>query len=214
MESAGKIRVLVLDENPVLVDGLNFLVNSTRQLSALALNIRDQKLQEAVKRLEPDVIVADPVHLDRTLEDCEMQLLELLSQSKLIAYCDTRDSKPGESYVTLGYSGVVTKSVASPRLLRAIKSVHAGDIVIDESVLAMPDRRPVGLDPGQRKLSMKEEFVLRHVALGKAMKEIAADIQLSAKTVETYKYRAIKKLDLRTRSDIVSYAMSVGWLQH
>lgn len=214
MESTGKIRVLVLDENPVLVDGLNFLVNSTRQLSALALTNRDQKLQEAVKRLEPDVIVADPVHLDRTLEDCEMQLQELLSQSKLIAYCDTRDSKPGESYVTLGYSGVVTKSVASPRLLRAIKSVHAGDIVIDESVLAMPDRRPIGLDPGQRKLSIKEEFVLRHVALGKAMKEIAADIQLSAKTVETYKYRAIKKLDLRTRSDIVSYAMSVGWLQH
>jgi two-component system response regulator NreC len=214
MDSTGKIRVLVLDENPVLVDGLNFLVNSTRQLSALPLSNRDQRLQDVVKRLEPDVIVADPAHLERTLEDCEMQLQELREQSRLIAYCDIRDSEPGETYVTRGYSGVVTKSVASPRLLRAIKSVHAGDIVIDESVLALPVRRPGVCDPGQRKLSIKEEFVLRHVALGKAMKEIAADIQLSAKTVETYKYRAIKKLDLRTRSDIVNYAMSVGWLQH
>jgi DNA-binding NarL/FixJ family response regulator len=214
MESTGKIRVLVLDENPVLVDGLNFLVNSTRQLSALTLSNRDQRLQDVVRRLEPHVIVADPVHLDRTLEDCEMELQELRAQSKLIAYCDIRDTQPGESYVTRGYSGVVTKSVASPRLLRAIKSVHAGDVVIDESVLALSDRSAIGFDPGQRKLSTKEEFVLRHVALGKAMKEIAADIQLSSKTVETYKYRAIKKLDLRTRSDIVNYAISVGWLQH
>ncbi|TPP06742.1 helix-turn-helix transcriptional regulator [Rhizobium glycinendophyticum] len=214
MENTGKIRVLVLDENPVLVDGLNFLVNSTRQLAALALTNRDQRLQDAVKRLEPDVIVADPVHLDRTLEDCEMQLQDLRARAKLIAYCDIRDSLPGESYVTRGYSGVVTKSVASPRLLRAIKSVHAGDVVIDEAVLAISDPPPNALATGSRKLSMKEEFVLRHVALGKAMKEIAADIQLSAKTVETYKYRATKKLDLRTRSDIVSYAMSVGWLQH
>lgn len=214
MDSTGKIRVLVLDENPVLVDGLNFLVNSTRQLSALPLSNRDQRLQDVVKRLEPDVIVADPAYLERTLEHCEMQLQELRGQSRLIAYCDIRNSEAGETYVTRGYSGVVTKSVASPRLLRAIKSVHAGDIVIDESVLAIPDRPQGACDPGQRKLSIKEEFVLRHVALGKAMKEIAADIQLSAKTVETYKYRAIKKLDLRTRSDIVNYAMSVGWLQH
>ncbi|MDH4441153.1 MAG: response regulator transcription factor [Rhizobium sp.] len=214
MESTGKIRVLVLDENPVLVDGLNFLVNSTRQLSALTLGNRDQRLQEAIKRLDPDVIVADPVHLERTLETSEMHFQELQMRAKLIAYCDIRDTQPGESYVTRGYSGVVTKSVASPRLLRAIKSVHAGDVVIDESVLALPDRLPLGANQAQRKLSTKEEFVLRHVALGKAMKEIAADIQLSAKTVETYKYRAIKKLDLRTRSDIVTYAISVGWLQH
>lgn len=213
MDSTGKIRVLVLDENPVLVDGLNFLVNSTRQLSALPLSNRDQRLQDVVKRLEPDVIVADPAHLERTLEECDMQLQQLREQARLIAYCDIRNSEPGETYVTRGYSGVVTKSVASPRLLRAIKSVHAGDIVIDESVLAIADPPRAG-GTGQPKLSMKEEFVLRHVALGKAMKEIAADIQLSAKTVETYKYRAIKKLDLRTRSDIVNYAMSVGWLQH
>ncbi|MFY8099495.1 MAG: response regulator transcription factor, partial [Allorhizobium sp.] len=106
------------------------------------------------------------------------------------------------------------KTVASPRLLRAIKAVHAGDVVIDQAVLAMTERSMPELDIDPSKLSRKEEFVLRHVALGKAMKEIAADIQLSAKTVETYKYRAIKKLDLRTRSDIVNYAISVGWLQH
>jgi DNA-binding NarL/FixJ family response regulator len=213
MDYTSKIRVLVLDDNPVLVDGLNFLINSTRQLRAITLAQRDQELCETVKRLEPDVIVADPNFLDRTLSECGLHLQDLRGGGKLIAYCDARETLSGETYINRGYSGVVTKTVASPRLLRAIKTVHAGDVVIDETVLALSDRsQPCELD--QRKLSTKEEFVLRHVALGKAMKEIAADIQLSAKTVETYKYRAIKKLDLRTRSDIVNYAISVGWLQH
>ncbi|MFN3635795.1 MAG: response regulator transcription factor, partial [Rhizobium rhizophilum] len=91
---------------------------------------------------------------------------------------------------------------------------YAGDVVIDQSALAVAERIAPEIEITRGKLSGKEAFVLRHVALGKAMKEIAADIQLSAKTVETYKYRAIKKLDLRTRSDIVNYAISVGWLQH
>ena len=214
MDYTSKIRVLVLDDNPVLIDGLNFLINSTRQLHAIILPQRNQKLCEAIEKLEPDVIVADPNFLDGLVSECGLQLQDLRARTKLIAYCDARETQSGATYINRGYSGVVTKTVASPRLLRAIKSVHAGDVVIDETVLALSDRpsRPCAID--QRKLSMKEEFVLRHVALGKAMKEIAADIQLSAKTVETYKYRAIKKLDLRTRSDIVNYAISVGWLQH
>lgn len=214
MDYTSKIRVLVLDDNPVLVDGLNFLINSTRQLHAILLAQRDQELCEAIRRLEPDVIVADPNFLDRTLAECGLELHELRAGAKLIAYCDARETRSGETYINRGYSGVVTKTVASPRLLRAIKSVHAGDVVIDETVLALSERSLQPCEVDQRKLSTKEEFVLRHVALGKAMKEIAADIQLSAKTVETYKYRAIKKLDLRTRSDIVNYAISVGWLQH
>jgi len=215
MENTSKIRVLVLDENPVLVDGLSFLINSTRQLKALALTQRDVNLTEAIKRLAPQVIVADPGYLDRSLRDCEMELKELRTMARIIAYCDARDTLPGETYIAKGYSGVVTKTVASPKLLRAIKSINAGDIVIDESVLALSENANNSIiDLEQNKLSNQEELVLRYVALGKAMKEIAADIQLSTKTVETYKYRAIKKLSLRTRSDIVNYAISVGWLQH
>jgi DNA-binding NarL/FixJ family response regulator len=214
MENARKIRVLVLDDNPVLVDGLSFVINSTRQLTALVMSQRDQNLTDAVKRLAPDVIVAEPNFLDRLLRYNEMTLLNLQSMARIIAYCDARDAQPGETYIAKGYSAILTKTVPSARLLGAIKSVNAGDVIIDAAVPPHSETPllKIGFEPNR--LSSKEELVLRHVALGKAMKEIAADIQLSAKTVETYKYRAIKKLDLRTRSDIVTYAISVGWLQH
>ena len=214
MDHTSKIRVVVLDENPVLVDGLNFLINSARPLAALVIPQRDLKLCEHIKRQSPDVIIADPAYLDRALAEENMDLQAFSGESRLIAYCDIRDNQPADTYINRGYCGVVTKTVASPRLLRAIKSVYAGDLVIDQAALSTPERAAPDIETNQGKLSGKEAFVLRHVALGKAMKEIAADIQLSAKTVETYKYRAIKKLDLRTRSDIVNYAISVGWLQH
>lgn len=214
MDHTSKIRVVVLDENPVLVDGLNFLINSARPLTALVIPQRDLKLCDHIKRQTPDVIVADPAYLDRALADENLDLQSFRGESRLIAYCDVRETQSAEAYINRGYSGIVTKTVASPRLLRAIKAVHAGDVVIDQAALAMPERTVPEIEINQGKLSGKEAFVLRHVALGKAMKEIAADIQLSAKTVETYKYRAIKKLDLRTRSDIVNYAISVGWLSH
>lgn len=212
MENARKIRVLVLDDNPVLVDGLSFVINSTRQLTALVLTQRDQNLTEAVRRLSPDVIVAEPNFLDHLLRDEEMTLLTLRSIARIVAYCDARDAQPGETYIAKGYSAMLTKTVPSARLLGAIKSVNAGDLIIDAAVPAHSDTTLLKLNVDQNRLSSKEELVLRHVALGKAMKEIAVAIQLSAKTVETYKYRAIKKLDLRTRSDIVTYAISVGWI--
>lgn len=214
MENARKIRVLVLDDNPVLVDGLSFVINSTRQLTALVMTQRDQTLSEAVKRLAPDVVVAEPKFLEQLLHSNEMTMVTLRSMARIIAYCDPRDTQPGESYLAKGYAGILTKTVPSARLLGAIKSVNAGDVIIDGALPAHSDTAFLNLRIVQNKLSSKEELVLRHLALGKAMKEIAADIQLSAKTVETYKYRAIKKLDLRTRSDIVNYAISVGWLKH
>lgn len=214
MDHTSKIRVVVLDENPVLVDGLNFLINSARPLTAIVLPQRDLKLSDHLKRQAAHVIVTDPAYLDRLLAEEDLDFHTFRGESRLIAYCDVREPQPAETYINRGYSGVVTKTVASPRLLRAIKAVHAGDVVIDQAALAVTERPSPEIQIDESKLSRKEAFVLRHVALGKAMKEIAADIQLSAKTVETYKYRAIKKLDLRTRSDIVNYAISVGWLQH
>ncbi len=213
MEDARKIRVLVLDDNPVLVDGLRFIINSTRQLTALALLQRDQNLVEAVKRLAPHVILAEPYFLDRALLNSSTTLLTLRAMAKIIAYCDDRDVESGENFIARGYSGALSKKVPSARLLGALKSVNANEVIIDlPSVPPNASLQQVDLQPN--KLSNKEELVLRHLAFGKAMKEIAADISLSAKTVETYKYRAIKKLELRTRSDIVKYAISVGWLQH
>ncbi len=83
----------------------------------------------------------------------------------MIAYCDVREPQPAETYINRGYSGVVTKTVASPRLLRAIKAVHAGDVVIDQAALAVTERPSPEIQIDESKLSRKEAFVLRHVAL-------------------------------------------------
>ncbi len=63
------------------------------------------------------------------------------------------------------------------------------------------------------KLSDREKEVLRLIALGYSNKEIAIQLALSAKTIETYKARLIEKLGLSSRSELVRYALNQGWLQ-
>ncbi len=71
-------------------------------------------------------------------------------------------------------------------------------------------------DPHQKtvELSSREEEVLRLIALGSSYKEIAAELNIGVKTVESYRYRACEKLELKSRSEIIRYAGLRGWLNN
>ena len=117
-----------------------------------------------------------------------------------------------------GSSGYVTKRSAAMELTRAIRAVMAGDIYVDAAtagVLAsdMAGRTSSGEAKGAENVSAREMEVLRDIARGYSNKEIAARLQISVKTVETYKARLMKKLKLHSRVDIVRYAAHQGWLE-
>jgi DNA-binding NarL/FixJ family response regulator len=98
--------------------------------------------------------------------------------------------------------------------VRAIRAVAAGGLFLDPAIASKalaPTAEPA-LSAGHVLLSPREEDVLRHTARGLSNKEIAAQLEISTKTVETYKARAIEKLALRTRSEIVRYGAGRGWL--
>ena len=110
-----------------------------------------------------------------------------------------------------GAAGYVIKRTAGDELLRAIRSVASGEAYVD-SLLAgalLRDGRQQ-----EEALSRREEEVLRRTAWGESNKAIAAALGISTRTVETYKARIADKLDLRTRPDMVRYAVERGWLNH
>ena len=108
------------------------------------------------------------------------------------------------------------KRSAAEDLLRAIRAVAAGGIYLDPAVAdkALPNttRLNAATSPPEEVLSPREDKVLRLTAQGFSNKEIAGQLDISIKTVETHKARAAEKLSLRTRADIVRYAASHGWL--
>ena len=112
-------------------------------------------------------------------------------------------------------SGYVVKSSAAETLIQAIHAVAADGVYLDPIVAAKligaPRSSTASPAPGGT-LSDREAEVLRLIAMGYANKEIAAQLNLSVKTVETFKARSMEKLGLRSRVDIVHHAVERGWL--
>ena len=117
-----------------------------------------------------------------------------------------------------GVRGYVLKRSAAENLVDAIRSVKLGELYVDpsladgvqEGIATRPNKAAQTL--GALGLTDREASVLRHSARGLTTKEIAARLELSAKTVETYKSRATEKLQLKTRAEIVRFAAAQGWL--
>jgi DNA-binding NarL/FixJ family response regulator len=119
--------------------------------------------------------------------------------------------------LTAGASGYVLKQSAADELVRAIRRVGAGQKYLDPGIT---DQAIGNVTAGTRRagavgegLTRREEDVLRFVALGFLGKEIAGHLSISIKTVETHKAKAMIKLGLKNRIDVVRYAMLQGWLQ-
>jgi DNA-binding NarL/FixJ family response regulator len=116
-----------------------------------------------------------------------------------------------------GASGYVLKRAAAEELVKAIRVVAAGGVYLDPSLAGKVVSGYVGRKKLRGalqgvKLSGREEEVLRLVAWGYTNKEVAGYLNISVKTVETHKTNLMEKLDLKSRSDIVRYALRSGWL--
>ena len=118
-----------------------------------------------------------------------------------------------------GVRGYVLKRSAAENLVHAIRTVRRGEFYVDpslangvqETMATRSERAPQAA--GSVGLTEREASVLKYSARGLTTKEIAARLELSGKTVETYKSRAAEKLNLRTRAEIVRFASAQGWLE-
>jgi DNA-binding NarL/FixJ family response regulator len=121
-----------------------------------------------------------------------------------------------QQILAAGARGYLLKRSAAEELVRAVRAVVAGGLFLDPAIAAkaLAVSALPGKDDPNPVLSPREEDVLRHTAQGLSNKEIAGRLEISTKTVETYKARAVEKLALRSRSEIVRYASRRGWLDN
>jgi DNA-binding NarL/FixJ family response regulator len=117
----------------------------------------------------------------------------------------------------VGVSGYVLKRSAPEELIAAIRAVAAGGVYLDPAIAGMIVGR--GSRPSfaryierSAELSTRETEVLRLAAAGYANKEVSSRLRVGVKTIETYKARAMEKLGLETRAELVRYAIVKGWL--
>jgi DNA-binding NarL/FixJ family response regulator len=210
-----KLQVLLVDDHPVVRNGLRTLIEAEPDLEVVGEAIDGESAVLEAARLRPDVVVMDlsmpgmggVEATARIRRECPDVWVVVLSAHEDRAYLHRS--------LAAGATGFVLKRAAALELIRAIRRVADGETYLDPAAtdqvvaaLAQPGGGAAGVE-----LSDREGEVLRLTAEGYLNKQIASRLSLSVKTVETYKARAMEKLALRSRVDVVRYATERGWLR-
>ena len=211
------VRVLLADDHPIVREGLRLLVNAQPDMRVIGEAADGEAAVRAAKSLEPDVLVMDlSMPLLGGAEATEVVRRDC-PKVKVLALTVHEERAYLTQLLRAGASGYVLKRAASAELVRAVRTVAAGGTYIDPALAGSVvegylDAQSGSEDDAADSLSERERDVIIRIAKGFSNKEIAAELGVSVKTVETYKGRVAEKLGLRTRVDIVRYASRQGWL--
>jgi DNA-binding NarL/FixJ family response regulator len=210
-----KLRLLLVDDHAVVREGLRSLLGTDNRFEVVGEAGDGLTAVTAATNLNPDVVVMDVSLPGLNGAQLARRLKENLPDVKTLALTVHEEGGYLRSLMDAGASGYVLKRSAASELLRAIEVVGEGGTYLDSSIAGqlvskLGQRRP-SVAPSSA-LSEREREVVRYVAHGYSNKEIAAKLDVSVKTVETYRYRATEKLGLHSRADLVRYAIDQGWL--
>ena len=196
-----KIRIVLADDHAVLREGLAALINAQDDMQVIAHAQDGASALQQVGAWAPDVVVMDLSMPGISGVEPGHAMVEIRSPVQIVVL--TRHTEPGylRQMLRAGASGYVLKQSVATELLQAIRTVAAGNTYLDPS-LSSAIAQQLGEQATQRSgearsdLSERETDVVRLLAHGYSNKEIATQLGVSGKTVDTYKIRAMDKLGL------------------
>jgi DNA-binding NarL/FixJ family response regulator len=210
----GKVRVMVVDDHAVVREGLRSILNRERHLEVVgeAVDGEDACVQAAA--LRPEIVIMDVSMPRLNGADATRRVLAVSPASSVIALTAHDEPPYVRELLNAGARGYVLKRAVIEDLVRAIAVVSNGGLFLDPELAkrttpsAAPNAGVLSVE-----LTSREIEVASMTALGHSNAEIAARLKLAVKTVETHKARLMDKLGLRTRAQLVRYALYRGWVK-
>jgi DNA-binding NarL/FixJ family response regulator len=205
------IRVFLVDDHPIVRHGMAQLVAAEADLAVCGDAADAAAALEAVAAADPGVIILD-VSLGTTSGiDLIRELKQRAPHAAVLVMSMHDEELYAERALRAGASGYVMKHEATQSILRAIRSVAAGGVFVSEAVSARllgrwaaggaSDASPLG------KLSNRELHVLELIGRGLGTRAIAEQLQVSVKTVESYRARLKDKMNLRSGTELTRFAV-------
>jgi DNA-binding NarL/FixJ family response regulator len=213
-----KLRVLLADDHRMMREGLTVLVAAQSDMEVVAEADGGWTAVTLAEKLHPDVVVMDVSMPEANGLKATMMLQSSCPEIKILALTRHRDRGYVQQLLQAGASGYVLKQSASEELVRGIRAVSSGRTYLDPAITEQAVDTVIGVraDGGSsvgKSLSKREEEVLRLIAWGLLSREIAARLDISIKTVEAHKANGMTKLGMKSRTDVVRYALLRGWLE-
>lgn len=210
------IRIIIADDHTVLRSGLRMLLNNQANLQVVAEASTGTQALQLASQHQPDVLILDLNMPEADGLSVIPQVRQQAPNTKILILTMHEDGNYLQQAIQAGASGYLLKKVADVELLMAIEAVMRGEMYVHSAMtqyLIKPPSAPTSDTDPWKMLSEREYDVLKRVALGYTNNEIADELYLSQKTVETYRARGMEKLNIQTRAQLVKSALAYGHLE-
>ena len=210
------IDVLLADDHQVVCDGLEVLLNSEIDINVVHKSANGRDAVFSARELQPDIVIMDINMPELNGLEATQQIMETSTATRVIILSMYAHNDLIFRALKSGAKGYILKDSAGVEVVDAVRAVHAGcrylskkieDEVIDEYIRLQQDSRD---SHPLSSLSPREREVLQLILDGKSRVEIAETLDLSKKTVDTYRNRIMQKLDIRDIPSLVKFAIQHG----
>jgi two-component system response regulator NreC len=208
-----KIRILLADDHTLFRQGIKTLISAEADMEAVGEVPNGGDAVEKATELRPDVVLMDIGMPGFSSFEATRQIRKNRPETKVLFLTMYDDEDYLVEGMEVGGSGYVLKDSPAPQLLAAIRDVHRGGSYLSPRMLAqlVDDFRSrvksANRVPRFATLTAREKQVLKMLAEGSSVKEIACDLNLSVKTVEAHKFNLMRKLDIHNKAQLVQYAI-------
>lgn len=211
MDSSRTTRILIVDDHPVMREGLEGLLAQHSDLQVCGQADSISKALQEIDRTQPDVIVLDLTLGAEDGVDLIVHLRERNSQARILVLSMHDELLYAERLLSMGVQGYIMKQEASTEFLRALRKVGAGDVYVSQAVNArlleqISRSRPRAPGSGLDTLTARECEVLSLTGQSRTTREIANSLGMSEKTVDSHRRNIRDKLGLHTSGELLRYA--------
>jgi len=209
------MKILIVDDHAVVRRGLQQILSDSYEGVEYGEACDATEAVEAVRREKWDIVVLDISMPGRSGLDVLKEIKKSYPKLPVLVMSIYPEDQFATRVLKAGAAGYMTKESAPEELVNAINKVTSGGQYISQSlaeILARELQRDTDM-PAHKRLSDREYEVLRLIASGKTITEIAGDLALSVKTISTYRSRIIEKTDLHSNAELTRYAIRHGLVE-
>jgi len=209
------LNVLLIDDHAVVREGLQSILEATNNIACTQAASAEEALQQIDSPTPLDVVLLDISLTGMSGLDALPAIHKLRPTLAVLLISMLPEEQYAQRALRLGAAGYLCKSTASAEIVRAVETVARGEVYLSQSATQQMARAVNSLQarPRHESLSNREFLILRMIGEGKPVSEIARQLNLSVKTVSTYRTRLLEKMNMTNNYEIIRYVLQQGLLE-